>query len=665
MKLKFKIALVNVFWSENDINTRFFESVEDQTAYFDELTRGKFSDLVNFNMGNNIETAVTYLDKSGRSVSELVSCNYAVVQEVDEEGSFVKNRYFFAYPSQDSNNQMRVTLSLDDIQTNYFPYKNQIAPCLIRRANLNRFVDNGDDTISFNGDIDSPLFFTEPIQNVGKRMTKRTKLNLFPGTNEGNAINEWLKENVLGWEYIYLTQGEYSLSIGNADTWHNLNLTALKQYPFENFNIMFNNEDEGNAIPSALVCVCFPVYKRAILGGRNNCIHLLSSGNNAFETAISSLGMTNFYTHNNNKSNVYARKFSTLSPFWTQSWSTSSCYVDSNNNLIIKGSAYDKFELNTHPGLVGLFTGKYTYNSNQYNCGIFQVEFQTKNKALSEEYSIDKQLTFQKSEIVGALKNSKFNPKLLSSQFFELNIVLNGQKFGYDIQKLNKDKIKVSYSEAFSPDISKVYARIHDTQGIYIPGCEENLTGLVYSNDNSLMVDNDKLSEMLANNKNFFLQQALQIGKATGESVSAIKSARFDKPVETIFEIVDKVLTLDNMRNAPNQVQNANGNVYFNTLITAFSLYIEEYDLLDIEKESINDLMFQFGFAYNKIDNISNYDNIRKYFNYIEADVENISAPISNTEKERLKQKLKSIRFWNDDVIQYTYENYERGLEDA
>lgn len=140
---KYRIALCNVFWTEEDINTRFFSSIAEQNAYFNSLTAGKFSSLSNFNMGNNIETAVTYRDDSNRSVEELVACNYAVVQKYDEEsGVILSRRYFFAYPQQDSGRQMRVTLSLDDIQTNYFKFKDQIAPCLIKRACLDRWQKN-------------------------------------------------------------------------------------------------------------------------------------------------------------------------------------------------------------------------------------------------------------------------------------------------------------------------------------------------------------------------------------------------------------------------------------------------------------------------------------------------------------------------------------------
>ena len=55
--IKYKIALVNVFWSENENNTRYFINKNEQNSYFDNLASGKTSPLVNYNMGNNIITS--------------------------------------------------------------------------------------------------------------------------------------------------------------------------------------------------------------------------------------------------------------------------------------------------------------------------------------------------------------------------------------------------------------------------------------------------------------------------------------------------------------------------------------------------------------------------------------------------------------------------------
>ena len=75
--------------------------------------------------------------------------------------------------------------------------------------------------------------------------------------------------------------------------------------------------------------------------------------------------------------------------------------------------------------------------------------------------------------------------------------------------------------------------------------------------------------------------------------------------------------------------------------------------------------MFINGFNYEILDNIKNYDHIRKYFNFVQAEVENIvGISISNNAREDLRQRFRNgVRFWNSDNIQYDLENYEIWLE--
>ena len=77
----------------------------------------------------------------------------------------------------------------------------------------------------------------------------------------------------------------------------------------------------------------------------------------------------------------------------------------------------------------------------------------------------------------------------------------------------------------------------------------------------------------------------------------------------------------------------------------------------------VDDLMYRNGYNYGKIGKVSDFDNLRKKFNFISANVELITANISDKEKERLRDRLKSVRFWNQDTIDYINENYERSLE--
>ena len=116
------------------------------------------------------------------------------------------------------------------------------------------------------------------------------------------------------------------------------------------------------------------------------------------------------------------------------------------------------------------------------------------------------------------------------------------------------------------------------------------------------------------------------------------------------------------MREAPGNIKNAQGNPIFNASVDNIGFYIEEYDALMHDKQQADDIMYKNGFVCGEIGNIGDFDNIRTIFNYISADVDGINANISDAEKTRLIEKLKSVRFWNIDGFDYIHENYERSI---
>lgn len=72
-----------------------------------------------------------------------------------------------------------------------------------------------------------------------------------------------------------------------------------------------------------------------------------------------------------------------------------------------------------------------------------------------------------------------------------------------------------------------------------------------------------------------------------------------------------------------------------------------------------------YGFSVAVVDDISNYTNIRKYHNYVKAQVQAIVGNISNEARSDLRRRFADgIRFWNTDTISYEYENYENWLEE-
>ena len=128
---------------------------------------------------------------------------------------------------------------------------------------------------------------------------------------------------------------------------------------------------------------------------------------------------------------------------------------------------------------------------------------------------------------------------------------------------------------------------------------------------------------------------------------------------------IDRDMTIDNMKNAPDQLKNANGNIIFNMFCTDLGLYVEKYSALEGDLKTVNDFMNLYGFTFSGIANVRDYVHIRKYHNYIKAQLQSINGNLNNVARTDLRQRFASgIRFWNSDKVDYSYENYELVLED-
>ena len=145
MALVYKVSLFNVFWNQEGIDNRYFESLSDQEDYFaSKIAVVGESDLLNFPFNNNINTTITFIDRTGRDIQTILKCNYCAISKYsklpDETLSLEGRRYFFISSIiQTNNNQIQAQLDLDDIQSNFIGKENSIAKCRIQRAHINRY----------------------------------------------------------------------------------------------------------------------------------------------------------------------------------------------------------------------------------------------------------------------------------------------------------------------------------------------------------------------------------------------------------------------------------------------------------------------------------------------------------------------------------------------
>lgn len=649
--LKYKIALCNVFWTEDGVDTRFFETTSDQNNYFDTLTSGLFSPLVNFKMGNNIETSIIYTDTSGRDGSTLCKCNYAVVHKIENE-QITERRYFFAYPEQTSGGQMLVRLSLDDIQTNYFSHKSDIAPCFIKRTHLDRVQAYGQDSVKYLSRFDSKLFEREAIQNVSKMLVSRTKLNWKVSNND--EFNTWFYNNVLGWVYVYCDHRAYNLYDNLDSQQKQFTLTT----PDMSGSTLFISRRSD--LENVLNVFAYPVF-------RSNKTMRFWNGENGTATHYSfcsKSAYTSFKSNNSGTSYIKALKFSITPPFYVPDLVSGREFtIDGDGNLNIYTTSSTNYRGFNGCELYPTFI--YGSGENDGNGLIHVAKNFTFESEPFEVPSVYKNI-ISKSEFktwdgnIYTSSSWQTEPKLLSQDYFEFNVTNErGQSFTYDLQKTNANSFTFLMTEALAPDITRSYVRWANpnNESVYIYDTTENLTGLVASGDMSLMVDNDQLSQMLANNKNFYLQNALNIGER------AIGGGFMESFRSIGMGVLNTELSVDNMRSAPHSLISANGNAYFNTQYTQPGIYIELYTILPNEKYIVMNEFTMKGYTFNRIGVLSDFDNTRRKFNYIEAEVGAIKGNLSNTEKTRLRERLRAVRFWHNDNPSEFMRNYERWLD--
>lgn len=301
-------------------------------------------------------------------------------------------------------------------------------------------------------------------------------------------------------------------------------------------------------------------------------------------------------------------------------------------------------------------------------------------------------------------------------------------------QKYGDGKFSLLYTEVIQPEITKYYVRIKAPYGVYIEDSNYNYSGLVSTADTSIAIVNSAYAEFLANNKNYWLMSfANSLGggvgglldayhpahptettdtitrdlKATGGRFRSPTTGRFvgmDSPerplvgtgfgrevtktitkpawtdwtsvvgygIKVATGVLNSACTIANVKASPSNMKNSTGNGYFTYYTTGFGLYAEAYQALDIDTDRCCQYHHMYGYKYGKFGNVNDFINIRKYFNYIQADLQNITGKIGYNIPNQVRDEIKHIfgqgvRLWNvtDHMFDFyeTGNNYERSLE--
>lgn len=678
------LGLLDFPFDMNGDDTRYFSSKSEQFNYFEgKVTDGgaPFVQIEAPNLDSLFITQQVYQSNTAlNNQFNLANKNYAVIRVMENSAPI---RYFYYYITKatiGAGGKMLLDLRLDTVQTFFFDPNISFSDCMIERAHLNRFQEVGTNPakVYFIDDPASKIFNAEEGMNFPKRLVDRQKLSLQPTGNVD--IDNWLNENVAYWVYVFIAPSVTykTISISDSDSSSiDIKASGAIQYPLK--------------LKSAPYCFCYPVYINKSPDSypydtpenAQNVIKIrgvVEATGEMIDFIPCEAGRSGFEKLNNQTSDYYLIKLSIVPPFNDYN----NTIIDEKNNLVVRGTLNPNYRdrvaflgYDIDEGFDFSYSGICTYSSG-YRWGLFYGIGQTKKSIETSSYIISDWNTYKKQEIIAPQSpNLAYNPKLNGQNFKELVITAaNGDTFTYDIQKISRGMFNFLYSEPIQPEITRYYMRLKPT-GLYLEGTEENYTGLVGSTDNGLAFTNDQYAAFIANNKNFYLQSNMKIvtgavkstagviSQAASGKVAGAVGSGISAGLDVAQTLIDRSMTVDNMKNAPDQLKNANGNVIFNMFATDLGLYVEKYSALEGDLKTANDFMNLYGFSFDSVANVKDYVHIRKYHNYIKAQLQGITGNISNTARDDLRQRFANgIRFWNQDNISYQYENYELWLED-
>lgn len=682
----YQLGLLDFPFDMNGDDTRFFESQSAQQEYFENKVRLGGTPFVNIEAPSMDSLYITKQVYQGDKTATLnqfdyVNKNYAVIK-VTAKGQAAKYFYYFIEKATiGAAGKMLLDLRMDTVQTYFFDPDITIPACLIERAHLNRFEDDPtqEGYVRFNRS-DTRLFNAEQGFDTPKRLVSRTKLEInFTGNA---AVDAWLNENVAYWVYVFISPAEDYQVLAISDTQPDRPEEQTGPWPY--IPGSFSRTLYPLGINGATGVFCYPVYTHELDRYENyenaqNVIKIIASEDSETIGFIpSEYGREGFETNNEDTSYYFMIKLSLVPPFDSAegiSVSGSNLLISANRSVQIGAAT------KTNTGCTCL-NGSYAIlniRAGVYSWGLFFGSLQNETEIETEDYAITENVSVLKTAVVSQqAPQLSYNPKLNGQNFRELVITsANGDEFSYDVQKLEEGSISFLYSEPIQPEVTKYYMRVNAPAGLYLEGTEENYTGLVGSTDNGIAFVNSSYAAFISNNKNFYLQSNTKMQfagiRSAANTAKNILSGNIAGGIgnslsywlDTYQNVIERSMTVDNIRNAPDQMKNANGNIIFNMFSMELGLYVEKYVALDSGLQAANDFMDLYGFSVGVVDEIGNYTNIRKYHNYVKAQVNSVVGNISNEARNDLRRRFsEGIRFWNGDTISYEYENYENWLEE-
>lgn len=634
--LQYSAAVINVPFDSDYKNVIDFGSEQEKRGYFsDILGDTPFSPLSNFNVGNGITTTVVYDAPIGFSLFNQLNVNYMIIKDTNNNWFY----YFITNVQQLSANRFRYDISID-IFNQYFDIQYFTnTKYLIKRAHLDRF--NDDRTIS------DYMFSTPPIK-VDETYNKNISNDIYASSNN---INDEVKYTQ-GWKYIF---------INNNKHYNNIN---------DNIDGVYRM---GSPLgESEFGLIVEPVGGLWTFKDGTSLISIDTDGD-TFEN--------NFRKSNNNASYIYAIKILPFHPF------DNSTSIDYENHIIeFRNSLTNLSSTEDIPAVTSANLIPKFYMGKAIDTLRIPSQSDLTNKDYYEDNIYPKLYDGGKSITLG---------------FFTEEFTINTMRFIK--QQVSLDAKFVCKFPVTTIDSSILITLDKNFRTEYTKNISPYY-GLLSKMDTAIQVSNTAYEEYVANNRNFNLQfdaniklaKAQYFGNIANKAINSIGSGVVGGITGNPFAIKSSVgeigslisdtvvggldlankrkqfdYNIDNYKGAPSVISSGQPQLYLQ-LENKIAPYIAQVDILPQAKKLLLDTWRLYGYEYNNLDTIDRWYNSRKYHNYIEANVEDITAPWSLQVKEQFKRAFASgVRFWHynggqwNGIEQYVNNNYERKFDNA
>lgn len=652
----YNIKIVHYDFDADNNNVMLYASKADMRSALLSLS-GRGNDNINFDVNNLIKTDIVF-DNLDQPLMSLLNYNYCIVYNDDEIYC-----YFIREMKQLSGRQVMLSLEIDSWNTYIYDMS---AMAYVRRSMPDRFkpvISQQGSVLGFAYDntLTSPLFQREAIRECPMYVDTKCKLDVVYNDDVDNDdVATWMRSNIDHWEYLYVDTGEYVadvIDVSGVPTELKINVGELRY--------MTQELGAGGAIRSGIGVLVQPVYK--------------SSKNLKYKHSddrVWNFGNFGLFKDKNGLAKVHANKHSIVPPFGMNSTITGT--IDDNGDLIIDWECINR---NMGAG------GDNVWVTEQYITEPIALSIRKgQSTGIASYYGKD---------IVQSTTQGNFEPKLLNEDYSVYRIYCGGQSYDLPILKTS-NRPQFLYTEALTPDITKGYLRYdnvhspHPYVGRRVFGADntKDLTGLIISQDYSMWLVKEQLDTWLANNKNnlqiFQNQQIGNIAKsAVGIASGILTKAGSTSPnagaigIDTIAKGAGDImniavaqdnynLTIDNMRQAPDQLGAVNSNIVMQNGIDEFGIYLEVLKLLPKDEKVVRNYLYLNGYVDGEVRDLSTIMRTRRYFNYIQADIIELTANMSEEQKDRMRALFsKGVRIWHDDYyvgVKNNLNNIERSV---